>query len=251
MRRLLTACMIFFGAMTAAAENGSQTYGTANALYMQGRYADAAAAYESILKGGYESGELYYNLGNAYYKTGRIQNSILNYERAKRYFPHDEDLQVNLQMANLQVVDKIDIVPQLFIWRWIDEVLGLFSTQTWGWILYALFIVMLVSFSLFLLLSGYTERRASLAAGMVTALLFTIVLGIFIGQSYRDENTRFAIIMADVTNVKSAPDARGNDAFVLHRGVKVQVVDSVNQWWKIRLADGKVGWAPQPDCEVI
>jgi len=52
-------------------------------------------------------------------------------------------------------------------------------------------------------------------------------------------------------NVKSAPDARGNDAFVLHRGVKVQILDSVNQWWKIRLVDGKVGWVPQPDCEVI
>jgi SH3-like domain-containing protein len=77
------------------------------------------------------------------------------------------------------------------------------------------------------------------------------VLAIFIGQSYKDANVQHAIVMADVVNVKSAPDDRGSDAFVLHRGVKVQVMDSVNQWWKIRLVDGKVGWVPQPDCEVI
>ena len=252
MRSMMIALLIVAAAIGAqAADNASQVFGSANALYLQGRYADAASAYESILAGGYENGELYFNLGNAYYKSGRIQNSILNYERAKRFFPHDEDLSVNLQMANLQVIDKIDVVPQLFLLRWIDDLLMLFSVQTWGWILYGLFLAMLVSFSLFLMLSGYSERRASLAAGMGTSLLFLMVLAIFIGQSYKDANTQHAIVMTDVVNVKSAPDARGNDAFVLHRGVKVQILDSVNQWWKIRLVDGKVGWVPQPDCEVI
>jgi SH3-like domain-containing protein len=45
--------------------------------------------------------------------------------------------------------------------------------------------------------------------------------------------------MTDVANIKSAPDRKGNDLFVIHGGLKVQVLDNVNKWYKIRLADGK------------
>ena len=229
----------------------TQTFEQANQLYLQAKYPDAIAQYEKIVQSGFESGELYFNLGNAYYKSGNIQKAILNYERAKQLLPRDEDVQFNLQLANLQVVDKIDAVPRLFVYRWIDSMLALFSLSTMGWIVYSFFILTLAAFAFFLYARTYTQKRLSMFGGLVfSAALILTMIGYGV-QSYKESNTEFAIVMSDVANIKAAPDSKGNDLFVLHKGLRVQVLDSVNHWRKIRLADGKVGWIPEDDCESI
>jgi tetratricopeptide (TPR) repeat protein len=235
----------------SSADEAAQRFEQANQLYLQAKYPDAVAQYEKIVQSGFESGELYFNLGNAYYKSGNIQKAILNYERARQLLPRDEDVQFNLQLANLQVVDKIDAVPRLFVYRWADSMLALFSLSTMGWIVYSFFILTLAAFAFFLYARTYPQKRLSMFAGLVfsTALILTMIgYGV---QSYKETNTEFAIVMSDVANIKAAPDSKGNDLFVLHKGLRVQVLDSVNHWRKIRLADGKVGWIPEEDCESI
>jgi tetratricopeptide (TPR) repeat protein len=246
--------MFFFSLVIAgisSADEAAQRFEQANQLYLQAKYPDAVAQYEKIVQSGFESGELYFNLGNAYYKSGNIQKAILNYERARQLLPRDEDVQFNLQLANLQVVDKIDAVPRLFVYRWADSMLALFSLSTMGWIVYSFFILTLAAFAFFLYARTYPQKRLSMFAGLVfsTALILTMIgYGV---QSYKESNTEFAIVMSDVANIKAAPDSKGNDLFVLHKGLRVQVLDSVNHWRKIRLADGKVGWIPEDDCESI
>ena len=233
------------------ADEAAQTFEQANQLYLQAKYPDAITQYEKIVQSGFESGALYFNLGNAYYKSGNIQKAILNYERARQFLPRDEDVQFNLQLANLQVVDKIDAVPRLFVYRWADTMLALFSLLTMGWIVYSFFILTLAAFAIFLFARTYTQKRLSMFGGLVfsTALILTMIgYGV---QAYKESNTEFAIVMSDVANIKAAPDSKGNDLFVLHKGLRVQVLDSVNHWRKIRLADGKVGWIPEDDCESI
>jgi tetratricopeptide (TPR) repeat protein len=242
--------MIYFP-LAGRADEITQSFDQGSRLYLQGKFTEAAALYENILKNGYESGELYFNLGNAYYKEGNVQKAILQYERARRFIPNDEDLQFNLQLANLQVIDKIETVPQLFVYRWMDELLSLFPLSTLGWILYSMFLFVLVSFALYLFLPTLRQKRASMFAGIVSLTLLLITGFLFTGQSYKETNTQYAIVMGDIVNIKSAPDAKGNDVFVLHRGLKVQLLDEVNHWRKIRLADGKVGWIPEAECEVI
>jgi tetratricopeptide (TPR) repeat protein len=235
----------------SSADEAAQRFEQANQFYLQAKYPDAVAQYEKIVQSGFESGELYFNLGNAYYKSGNIQKAILNYERARQLLPRDEDVQFNLQLANLQVVDKIDAVPRLFVYRWVDSMLALFSLSTMGWIVYSFFILTLAAFAFFLYARTYTQKKLSMFAGLVfsTALILTMIgYGV---QSYKESNTEFAIVMSDVANIKAAPDSKGNDLFVLHKGLRVQVLDSVNHWRKIRLADGKVGWIPEEDCESI
>jgi tetratricopeptide (TPR) repeat protein len=235
----------------SSADEAARRFEQANQLYLQAKYPDAVAQYEKIVQSGFESGELYFNLGNAYYKSGNIQKAILNYERARQLLPRDEDVQFNLQLANLQVVDKIDAVPRLFVYRWADSMLALFSLSTMGWIVYSFFILTLAAFAFFLYARTYPQKRLSMFAGLVfsTALILTMIgYGV---QSYKETNTEFAIVMSDVANIKAAPDSKGNDLFVLHKGLRVQVLDSVNHWRKIRLADGKVGWIPEDDCESI
>ncbi|MBZ0242213.1 MAG: SH3 domain-containing protein, partial [Bacteroidales bacterium] len=44
--------------------------------------------------------------------------------------------------------------------------------------------------------------------------------------------------------VKSSPSASSVDLFVLHEGTKVSLLDELDGWQKIRIANGSVGWLP-------
>lgn len=248
---LRLCAVLFFAAFPLIADEAPQTFEEGNRLYLQAKYAEAIAQYEKVVERGDESGELYFNLGNAYYKSGKIQKAILNYERAKQLLPGDEDIQFNLQLANLQVTDKIDAVPKLFIYRWFDSLITMFSLTTMGWIVYIFFLLTLAAFAYFLYAPTYLQKRVSMFVGFVFSMALILTMIGFGVQSYKESNTEFAIVMSDAANIKSAPDSKGNDLFVLHKGLKLQVLDSVNHWRKIRLADGKVGWIPENDCEII
>lgn len=251
MRTFLFLCFATVAAAFSQTEPLTAVFDEANRLYLEQRYDAAVLKYESIVKNGYESGELYFNLGNAYYKSGKIQHAILQYERAKKFIPGDEDLLFNLHLANLQLIDTVEPIPQLFIYEWLDALLTLFPLETMTTMMYVLFLLSLAAFSLFLFARSYEEKRYSLLAGMIFSALLLIGVINFTVQSYRESNTEYAIVMTDVANIKSAPDKSGNDLFVIHRGLKVQVLDNVNRWSKIRLSDGKVGWIPDHEVEII
>jgi tetratricopeptide (TPR) repeat protein len=251
MKHLFTLALLFLTSAAAQTDELTAVFDEANKLYMEQKYEAAITKYESIVRNGYESGELYFNLGNAYYKSGKIQHAILNYERAKQLLPGDDDVQFNLALANAHLIDKVESIPQLFIYEWADMLLTIFSLETMLTMMYLLFLLTLISFSLFLFARSYEQKRYSLLAGMVFAFFLVIGVVNFTVQSYRESNTEYAIVMTDVANIKSAPDKSGNDLFVIHRGLKVQVLDSVNKWRKIRLVDGKVGWIPEQEVETI
>ncbi|MBP1691769.1 MAG: hypothetical protein H6Q32_1121, partial [Bacteroidetes bacterium] len=60
-----------------------------------------------------------------------------------------------------------------------------------------------------------------------------------------------AVVTSNIVTVKNSPDEKSSDAFVLHGGVKVQIVDQLSSWIKVRLADGKVGWMESKETERI
>src|SRR5208283_2864410 len=64
--------LLLLGAMTLRAEPAPEAFNQANRLYEQGKYTQAAAAYEKITRAGTVSPALYFNLGNAWLKGGQI-----------------------------------------------------------------------------------------------------------------------------------------------------------------------------------
>jgi uncharacterized protein YgiM (DUF1202 family) len=60
-----------------------------------------------------------------------------------------------------------------------------------------------------------------------------------------------AIVFTQEVEVKSEPNIRRTEVFRLHEGTKVQILDTVNNWMKINLADGKTGWIPNDDIMAL
>ncbi|MGB5667625.1 MAG: SH3 domain-containing protein, partial [Maribacter sp.] len=51
-----------------------------------------------------------------------------------------------------------------------------------------------------------------------------------------------AIIFANEVRIKSEPNERSEQIFVLHEGTKVNILEELNEWKKIKIVDGKTGW---------
>jgi tetratricopeptide (TPR) repeat protein len=247
---ILTALIVLASA-TGQGQSPAQVYDQANQLYQQNKFAEARDAYEKIVQNGYAGGEVYYNLGNAYYKLGDAGRAILNYERALRFMPGDDDLTHNLQIANLVITDKIEPTPRLFLWDYWNGIKGAFSVTGLTWIVYGLFVLFIGSICLIILSRTYAIRRFGVLGTGGSALLLIFFVIVFIGKVGDVTSNDTAIVTAKITTIKNSPDEKSTDAFVLHNGVKVQITDSVNKWVKIRLADGKVGWMEKSDGEVI
>jgi tetratricopeptide (TPR) repeat protein len=243
---LLSVCAGF-----SAAQSPDIMFQQANQLYQQGKVVEAKDLYETILHNGYVSGDLYYNLGNAYYKAGNIPRAILFYERALRLIPNDDDLRHNLQLAYLMITDRIEPAPKLFVWEYWDGLKDFFSLRAATWLLYIGFLVVNAAIATMVLARRYAVRKAALVVGVACGVVFILFVLLFVAKLSDSNRTDEAVLQSGIVTVKNSPDAKSSDAFVLHGGVKVQIIDRVGDWVKIRLADGKVGWMEVTAAEVI
>ena len=94
-------------------------------------------------------------------------------------------------------------------------------------------------------------RKLSFSLGSFLLIISLVFIGLAVKQSNKEQQTDAAILMVSNSFVKSAPDTNGNDQFMLHEGVKFEILDRVGEWSKIRLADGKVGWIERSAYEKI
>jgi len=219
--------------------------------YSKGKYEEAIKIYEKIISSGYESPEVYYNLANSYYKSNKLSSSILNYERAKILAPNDEDINFNLELARKHVVDKIDVLPSLFIKSWYDRFISSKSTNSWAYISIFIFILFLLLFSGYLFFTTILLRKISFASGVIVLIISVLTFIFSYQQKEAIENHNSAIIFTSTVNVKSSPDDKGTDIFVLHEGTKVIVRDAVDNWKEIKLSDGNIGWIKSSDIVMI
>ena len=60
-----------------------------------------------------------------------------------------------------------------------------------------------------------------------------------------------AIVFTSEVRIKSEPNKGSQPIFVLHEGTKVNVLDGLNEWKKIRIADGKTGWIPSESIKLL
>ena len=101
------------------ADDLDKTFDTANKLYEEGKYAEAAAAYEGLVNSNRVSAAVYFNLGNALFKAGRLGRAIDAYTHAERIAPRDPDIRANLQFARNQAQGPT-LAPNRW-GRWLNE----------------------------------------------------------------------------------------------------------------------------------
>jgi tetratricopeptide (TPR) repeat protein len=253
---LLLLC-ILFSLPVCAGENPVTSirpeiaYDSANAAYVAKRFDKAVEYYESILASGQQSPALYFNLGNAYYQTGDYAHAILNYERAKKLAPNDEDIGVNLKFANQKTEDKIETAPEMFLVGLQKKLVALLDERSWSLLCIAFFIMSLLLIALFIVAGNQLLKKVGFYLG--GGFIFAFIATFFIAKSSYNSSLDHseAIVMASSVTVLGSPAESSTKLFILHKGSKVVVKEENNGWLEVTIANGNVGWVKATQVEKI
>ena len=222
-----------------------------NKAYIEGNYEKAIEEYNAIIEGGEYSMKLYYNLANAYFKQGETAKAILYYNKALRLAPSQEDIRHNLAMAEAQTKDRIAIIPEFFLNRWLRIVRNSMSCMAWSVLSLVAFAIVLVFGLLFLLASRIRWRKTGFYCAVCAALLFVATTAFALSSRNDMLSHDEAVVMASAISVKSSPDRSATDLFVLHEGTKVHILSEIDEWCEVVIADGKKGWTESKNIEEI
>ena len=238
------------GTVVAQAD-ADKIWDDANTAYINADYVAAIDGYEKLLDSGLESNWLYLNLGNAYFKRGMNGKAILNYNRALKLAPSDDDIRYNLSIAEARTQDRIESVPVFFVKRWIVSLGRSVGSNTWAVLSLVFFALMLFCTGVYLLLRRVSFQKAGFCGALVSLLLFVVSVAYASAGRKARLHPDEAVVMSSAAPVKSSPDASSTDIFVLHEGTKVGVRNSLGDWREIVIADGNKGWIQASAIEMI
>jgi tetratricopeptide (TPR) repeat protein len=235
----------------ANAQTPEASFDKANTHYADGQYQEAVDAYMKVVEAGLESVALYYNLGNAHYKLNNVAPANYYYEKAKRLAPNDSDIRNNVAFAENMRIDAIDPLPENTFKKWFNSVLSIFTVDGWAYTT-VIFIIAFVLLFLGYYFSFGTGRKRLF---FITAFSSLILGGFSLVCAYsafaKAENDRPAIVFSASTEVKSEPNLASTNAFTLHEGTKVLVLEETKDWKRIKLIDGKTGWILAEDIKEL
>jgi tetratricopeptide (TPR) repeat protein len=213
-----------------------------NEEYQRGEFAAAERSYQELLGRGVESGALYYNLGNVCFKQKKIGEAIYYWEKAKKMMPGDRDIEENLALANLMVVDRVEVPPDPFPVRAFNRLQELLSVNQATWLVLFLFVAANLFFSVYLLAASQRLCMRALAAALISGAL-VLILGSALSWRIYSEHTRMeGIVTEQKADVRSGPGPDNITVFTVHEGIKVRVRGETSGWYQVSLPNGWNGW---------
>ena len=247
---LLVILFVLTGIMVQGQELDS-LFNAANKRYQQEEYMKALDLYQQIEKQEMQSSELFFNMGNIYYKTNQVAPSIYYYEKALRMSPNDKDIRFNLSFANTMVLDNIEPLPKSLGQKFMDSVVLKFTYETWAKISVSLAFIFAILFLLYHFSYSTSKKRIYFITSILSVIFVTMSLFFSYRNKHYVDNKIEAIIFSPQAAVKSAPTNSSDVYFELHEGTKVLVLEALDNWKKIKIADGKMGWIKESDLKEL
>jgi len=230
--------------------NVDSLFSYSNNLYSENKFEEALDGYLSILDQSISNGILYYNTGNCYYRLNNLGYARLYYEKAKLYNPTDRDILHNIDLVKAQLIDDIQSVPVFFITKIINDIKIKFSPSQWAYItILVLYLILFLCLVLFFSKS-LESRTSSLKTLFFIVPIFLLII-FFLIYSNVDKKYNDAVLVSPNAYVKTAPSNDADDYFIIHEGVKFELIDKLDDWSRILLSDGKDGWVNNNHFKVV
>lgn len=248
---LLLLIFLFLAGTTGAwAESTEEIFNRGNQAYEEGRYAEAAEAYRSLLKYSIRDPRLEYNLANAEFRLGNLGQAILHYERARRLDPTDTDIRANLELARSMGVDLVEGSPEPGLIRWLHRVQERLGPDRQAWIVLALV------WAVAALVAACSARPAgwrALHGWILAGLLLVTALGALSWQQtfQRLAGDRHAVVLAETAEVLAGPGENNPALFTVHEGLTLEVQTVREEWVQVSLPNSFNGWISRQALELI
>ena len=238
------AAWIFTGGVLAAGIPAE--FNAANKLYAEGKFAEAAGTYKTILQSGAVSPALYFNYGNAEFKSGNLGRAIAAYRQTVQLTPRDAEVRANLEFARNQVQG-----PMLRESRWSRSAgwLGMLTLNEWTglavvafWLMFALLAAAQIRPALKTALGGFLQ------GAVAVAILSCACLGVNATIHFSRQT---AVVVAPDATARSGPFDEAQTAFTAHDGAELAVLDRRDNWLQVTDGSGSIGWLQRQQVEIL
>ena len=240
LNKVLILCIIILGFKENTFSN---TLDKAVEAYDNGYYQQSIDIYEHWLQNGPQNGHVLYNLGNSYYRLGLKGKAMASFLGARKHLPRDPDVKANLAFVHQHISDNLDYketkgATQIFTF-WVNsstskEILNIFVVF---WALGISFLVIYVWKRDLTYLKSFAGTFLSISAIFIIAFFIS-----------HNKSTTWGAVTSKIAQVRSGP-AKGNTlVFELHEGAPFIVKKAQNNWYLIKLSDGKTGWISKKEA---
>lgn len=233
----------------------------ADSAFNKDDYATAIKLYEEVITEEGVSSALYYNLGDAYYRVGKKGKALLNYERALRLSPNDNDVRANIEFVNGILQDKVDESANYYS-NAFSRFVNLASSNTWAIAALIAFLLLITGMSVYFFTSTVALRKLGFFTSL--ALIGVVILfGVcaFKAKSFAQSDS-FAIVISPEAVLSTSPRLPKNkreEATVVHEGYKLEITDSIkidsdstsSMWLNVMTPDNIKAWINAKDVEII
>ena len=223
-------------------QSPSVVFENANTAYNNAKYEKAVSLYKEILDQGEHSAALYYNLANCYYRLNNVGESVFYYEKAQLLNPNDQDIKVNAAFAQNMAIDAVELLPQTQLTHMKNSFFNSFSTEGWAILAVVLAWLFALFIGLYLWNKAPVLKRTFFILAILSSLLLISSISISFMKSSTEESTTYGILFSEKIDVWAEPNSRSEVLFLLHEGTKVQLLDALQEWQKIKIANGSEGW---------
>lgn len=229
--------------------------------YMSDKYGEAISIYQEVMQKEGVSSDLYYNMGNAYYKSGQLGKAVLFYERALLLNPNNADAQVNLDFVKTKLVDKMSFSENI-VDSFVKSFRNITTPNGWSVIAIVSFLLILVAVAVYFFNGNVLLRKIGFFGGFAFIVICIVANVMAVKTAGAFEDSRFAVVTKPVSILSTSPrepKSKLEEAFVLHEGTKIELLDSVEvkidsvaqKWFDVKADDTHRAWIKASDMEKI
>jgi tetratricopeptide (TPR) repeat protein len=238
----LAAIVAFVFVSTSSAADES-VFAKANQAYSDGRFQEAAATYEDLVRAGQWNANVFYDLGNAYYRLGNFGKAILNYERALALEPRHPEADANLRLARDEA-RALELRKDT-----VERYAGVATIKQYT-------IAAAVAFwsAVFLIAHLILSRRRT--AGRIAFVCLSVILcavcvsAIVCLETGRHGNA-LAVVTAKEVDARLATADNAKSILVLPAGSEITVLSERGDWIYAALPNDQRGWIPAASAERV
>jgi len=246
--RLVSGLSFIFGAVAPLLAQEA-AFEQANKLYEQGKYEEAASAYQILAGTNQISPALQFNLGNAWFKASQIGRAIAAWRFAERAAPRDPDVRFNLSFARKQISGGS--TPDL---PWPKRFLSSVTLNGWS-------LAGVAAFWLFFVLLALREIRPlwrrPLRLPAIFVGLLSLGLAVMALLAYNLTRIIGATVVVPQAIVRYGPLEESQVHYQLRDGSEVIVLDEKPDvrgqpaWIQVQDASRRLGWVKHDQLILI
>jgi len=218
----------------------SDEFAMGNKFYENKDYASAIRMYQSVLDKEQESADLYFNLGNAYFKNGDLGLAILNYMRAQRLNPGDEDILANLEFATQFSQVQMEGVELNPVKAFLLSISGQYHINTLAWVSSGLFVLLML---LLIIRFGLLLAHSAVRIGLIIVVTLLITVASLTTFKYHNEYmTRRGVIIAEEAPVYTGASELSEIELHGAPGLVVEILKEDGDFIEVSFDNKRRGW---------